>query len=50
MYEEKQLSIRKNKINISFLLEALYPYPLLLRQAGEQILMKSDLEQILLKN
>jgi len=35
MYKEKQLRIRKEKINISFLLKSLYPYPLLAPQAGE---------------
>ena len=29
MYKEKQVRIWKNKININFLLEALYPYSLL---------------------
>ena len=29
MYKEKQLKIRKDKINISFLLKGLYPYTLI---------------------
>jgi len=45
MYKEKQLRIRKHKINISFLLEeALYRYPLLSPQGVEQILWDPTLE------
>jgi len=47
MYKEKHLRIRKNKINISFLLETLYPYLLLPQQVREKILMRSNLKQIL---
>jgi len=38
MYKLKQLRIRKDKNYISFLEEALYLYPLISSQAGEQIL------------
>jgi len=37
MYKEKQLRIRKDKINISFLLETLYPYILLAPHKLESI-------------